>query len=272
MRGVSGEEDFAELHGLHDEASHARDSLLQDWAFGEGEFVSGEANLEFLPDFGVGPMSNVFIRLALNVEPADLRGAHAEQSEAAFVIGVDQLVGGWGSFGENSEPAERIFAIVDGERGCGNRRPADTVEAVAPGNEVAVEGTRIAIFFEADLRVRRGARTVKIVDAGVRNLKIYWRTGIEASLGEIFDDFMLGVNGDAFTGGEVREIDMVRAAVESEIDAMVDEADLVKARTEAEAVHQVDSSLLEHSGADALFDVLAAAILDDDGIDAFALK
>ena len=35
---------------------------------------------------------------------------------------------------------------------------------------------------------------------------------------------------------------------------------------------QVGDRLLEHSGAQALLDVLAAAVLEDDGLDAFALE
>ena len=146
------------------------------------------------------------------------------------------------------------------------------METVASGDEIAIERTRVAIFFETDFRMGKRARALKIVDAGVRDFEMDRRSGVETGLRKIFHDFVLSVDGDAFSSGEVREIDVVRAAVKAEIDAVMNQADLIETRAEAEAVQEVDRSLLEHAGTNAFFDVLAATIFDDHGIDAFALE
>src|SRR5205814_8415706 len=56
----------------------------------------------------------------------------------------DQLVGGRGRVGEDPEPAVGVFALVDAQIGYGPA--ADAVETVAPGDEVAVEGVRLAVL------------------------------------------------------------------------------------------------------------------------------
>src|SRR4051794_1714267 len=56
-------------------------------------------------------------------------------------------------------------------------------------------------------------------------------------------------------------------AVEAQLDALVDEALAVQAIAEAGLREQLDRALLEHAGADAVLDVLAAAVLEDDGVD-----
>ena len=113
---------------------------------------------------------------------------------------------------------------------------------------------------------------MEVVDAGVRYLEKKRSAGIEPRLGEIFHHFMLRVNRYALSTGERREINVVSATAETQVDSVMLEADAIQARAEPELVHQVDGSLLQHAGANALFHILAAAIFDDDGIDAFALE
>ena len=61
-----------------------------------------------------------------------------KQREAALVVGVDQLVRGRRRLRQDAEPGERIDALEDGQHARRNRRPADAMEAVAAGDEVAV--------------------------------------------------------------------------------------------------------------------------------------
>src|SRR6202034_2580806 len=95
--------------------------------------------MQLLPDARIRPLINVLVGLALEVEPADLRRAHAQQREPAFVIRIDQLFRRWWRLGQNTEPAERIHAIVKGQCARGNRRTAHTVKAVAARDEVAFD-------------------------------------------------------------------------------------------------------------------------------------
>ena len=66
-----------------------------------------------------GHCVDVFVRRALQVQPRDLRRAHAEEREAALVEAVDQLVGRRRGVGENAEPGERIDALVDPQLAAG---------------------------------------------------------------------------------------------------------------------------------------------------------
>ena len=54
-------------------------------------FVGIEPRLQLLPDALVGPVVDVIVGIALEVEALDLRGARAHQGEAALMKGVDQL-------------------------------------------------------------------------------------------------------------------------------------------------------------------------------------
>ena len=49
-----------------------------------------------------GQFGDVLLRIHLNVEPRNLRAAHAEQRESGFVIGIDQFMTGRGGRSQNS--------------------------------------------------------------------------------------------------------------------------------------------------------------------------
>ena len=118
-----------------------RDALLEDRPLGQRRSRRcAEPRLQLLPDALVGPLVEVLVGGALQVEPARARRAHAEQREAALVVGVDQLVGRGRRLGQDAEPGERIDALVDScSAPAGIAGAADAVEAVAAGDEVAVQ-------------------------------------------------------------------------------------------------------------------------------------
>src|SRR5215472_3971203 len=156
MSGVAREEKPAVLHRLHYEAAHSSNALLQHGTFGQCPFAIGcrEARVQFVPDAVVRPFVDIFIGLALNVEPADLRRTHAEQSKTALVIGVDQLLRRRWRLRENAQPAKRVDAFEHCERACWNQGPANAMKAVAPSDEIAVDFLLSALCVEANLRPR----------------------------------------------------------------------------------------------------------------------
>jgi hypothetical protein len=62
------------------------------------------------------------------------------------------------------------------------------------------------------------------------------------------------------------------AAVESELDAVVNQAFALEAGTEARHIEEIDRTLFQHAGSHAAFDIVATAILDNDGFDPIAVK
>ena len=90
--GVAREEEPAVTHRLDDEAPHRRHALLDDRSLRELPPRLTKPRLELGPDAIVRPTPEVLIRLALEIEPAELGRAKAQQRKAAVVVGVDELV------------------------------------------------------------------------------------------------------------------------------------------------------------------------------------
>ena len=67
-------------------------------------------------------------------------------------------------------------------------------------------------------------------------------------------------------------VDAMARAVEGEVDAVVPHPLAREPPADADLAHQVDRPLLEHARAHALDDVLTAAILEDDGVDALEMQ
>ncbi len=112
----------------------------------------------------VGPLREVLVRAALEVEAAERRRAQAEQGEAALVVGVDELV----ARRRRRRRGCRASRTGTRARTCAARPAiagaADAVEAVAAGDHVAVEPLLVAVVREADPR-RLATRASCTVDA-----------------------------------------------------------------------------------------------------------
>ncbi len=113
-----------------------------------------------------------------------------------------------------------------------------------------------------------GLRSVKVVDADVAGLEEDLTTGRQPRRDEILDDLMLRINGNCASACESAEIDAMAAAAEAQLDAVMGEAELLQPLADAGFNQQVDGALFEQAGANPLFDVLAAASFEHDGLDA----
>src|SRR6516164_8406686 len=266
MGGIAGEEKPAVLHGLDDEAAHGGDSLLQHRAF--GKFArAADAGMQFLPDARVRPVFDIVVGGALQVEPRQARRAHGVKRETALVIGVDQLVFGRRRFGQDPDPAERIFAIIGRERGGRNARPANAVKTVAAADEVAGKLSVRAVVAEADLRRAAG----EIVHAHVARLEQNLAAVREPPRDQVLHHLLLAVDGHALAD-ELAEIDVVQGAAEGKVDAVVKHALAPHARADAGLDQEVARPLLDQTGADAALDVIAAAVFQDDALHALEVE
>ena len=119
----------------------------------------------------------------------------------------------------------------------------------------------------------RHSRTVavEVVDAHVRDVEEQRKSGRQPSSDEVLDHFLLPVDRDG-RAGQLGEVDAVRAVVEPQRGAVVHEPFSREPLADAHLVQEVDGWLFQHSGADAMFDVVAAAGLEDDRLDALQVQ
>ena len=160
-----------------------------------------------------------------------------------------------------------MVALEDTQHGR-KARTADAVKAeIAPADEVAVDLARLAIVAEADL----GPAALEIVHAYVLDLEQNLLAVGEEPRDDVFHHLLLAV--DRHTPvDQLAEVEVVQRAVEVEEDAAVEHALAQHAVADAELGQEVGDPLLEQTSPDAVLDVLAAAILDDDRIDARATE
>lgn len=127
------------------------------------------------------------------------------------------------------------------------------MEAVASGDEVALQVARMSILLETDAWGRR----VELVDACHGRAEADVASLFDKRRDEVFDDLLLTVHRDESPAAQLLEIESMSASVESNLDAVVGECFPMKARSEASFSQDVDASLFEDSGAHSGFHMLA---------------
>lgn len=89
---------------------------------------------------------------------------------------------------------------------------------------------------------------------------------------EIFDDFLLAIDGDAAAAGELEHIDAMAATIEAKFETVVDEAFASHAFANTGFVEQINRALFENAGTDTFFDVVAATGFHDDRLDSLKMQ
>jgi hypothetical protein len=262
VRGVAGQKHLAVLHGLDDVTSHAGDVLLKDRAFVEFPVaIRGGSQLEFAPDAIVGPGINVFIVRHLEIEPANFASTHGQQSEAAFVVVINQFLRrGW-RLRKYAQPAEWVLSVEFGKHTCGEAGAADSVKAVAACDVIAMEFFRRARRTKTDGRVRG----INAVYADVAYLEYDRETRLKSRRNQILDHFLLGVNRDRLASGQIVKVDAVASAVESQSNAVVSEGFALETFADAGLDKQIDGALFKQARADTLLDVFPGSRFENDG-------
>src|ERR1700722_1812399 len=171
------------------------------------------------------------------------------------------------SFRQDAQPPERKNSLVSCKCVL-NAWTADSVKAVASGNEVTGQFTRLAVSLKAHDRFCG----VEVLDDDIFNFKKNLAARRQARVDQILNDFRLSVDGDATSAGEFLEVDTVAASAEAQFDSMVDEAFSLHAFANTGFGQQVDRILFEHAGANPLLDIFAAAALQDHRFDSFKMQ
>ena len=128
--GVTDEVEPAVAHRLGDVAPHAGDALLEHRPLLQRPAVEPETKLQLLPDPVVRPLGEVLVGAALDVEPAELRIAKAQQREAPRAVRVHELVVRGRDGGKDPQPTERIVARALAEHPGRDARATDAVVPV----------------------------------------------------------------------------------------------------------------------------------------------
>jgi hypothetical protein len=115
--------------------------------------------------------------------------------------------------------------------------------------------------------VTHGTFGLDIAEAGVRDRVIGGTACPFAGGGEVDEDLVLGVEPDGFAD-EFGEVEVVRRAVDSNVDSVVAVPVRVDAGFDACGFEHAHGPCFEDAGAVGVGDVVAAAVVDDDGFDA----
>ena len=110
-------------------------------------------------------------------------------------------------------------------------------------------------------------RSVEVVDADVAGLENNLTAGCEPRRDQILDDFVLGVDGNRAASGQTAQIDAMAATAKAQLDTVMGQTEALEPLADTSFNQQVDGALLEQAGANPLFDILAAASLEHDGLD-----
>ena len=87
-----------------------------------------------------------------------------------------------------------------------------------------------------------------------------------ACVDEVFDHFALAVDGDR-TAGQIREINAMRAAAESQVDTVMHETLALHPLADSYFGEQVSSGLFEKPGANALLTIFPTVYFEHNGVD-----
>jgi len=96
--------------------------------------------------------------------------------------------------------------------------------------------------------------------------------GIKPRFNQVFDDFLLPVNGDGTTACQVMKVDAMTLARKAQLKAVMDQALTPHPITDSGLDQRVYRALFEHTCAHATFDVLAAVFLKYDRFNAACVQ
>ena len=141
------------------------------------------------------------------------------------------------------------------------------MKTVAAADEVAGDLLGFAVVPEGDARRRPG----DVVNGDVGGLEQDLSAIRKSARNKILDHLLLAVDGDALPD-QLDEIDVVQRAVEAEVEPVVEQALALHPLADAGLDQQIARPVFDQAGADAAFDVGAAAVLQNDGIDALKMQ
>ena len=142
------------------------------------------------------------------------------------------------------------------------------MKAIAAGDEIARDFLGRAIFSV----MNRWALGIGIMNGEIVHLKHNLSAGVETRLDKILHHFLLRVHGDGAATGQLSHVDAVTASTETEPYSLMPQSLPLQARANAGIDHQVHRSLFQHTGPNTIFNILAAAALQNNRLDAVQVQ
>src|SRR5713226_4609963 len=136
------------------------------------------------------------------------------------------------------------------------------MKPVASSNKIAEKLLRHAILPE----VNAGFRSCKIVNAKVIHLEYDLPLRGQACCDQVLDDFVLGIDRNAFAACQFLEINAMPATVESQFNSVMNQALPPHALADASFIEQIHGSLFEQTRADTFFNVVSSSGFQHDGL------
>ena len=116
------------------------------------------------------------------------------------------------------------------------------------------------------------AGRVEIADRHVLGLEVERARDRRPRFDQVVNDFVLPVDRDGLAAGQVSEINVMATPLKADVEPVMSEACASEPRPDTHRVEQIHRALLEYARPHAIDHVLAAAILDDDRIDAVEMQ
>src|SRR6185437_1158140 len=246
------------LHRFDHKAAHWRDALLQHLAFDQFP-CAPKPFVQLIPDAIVGPILDIRIVAALQVESRERRRTHGIKRESPVAIGIYKFMIRRGTLRENSQPSEWVVAFENAQHSVWNAGPADAVKAIAAGDEIAGHLLLTALVPETDLWVL----CRHIVDAHVFDFEMQRFPVGKMERHKVLHHLLLTVNRDTLLD-ESLEINAMQIAVDANVDAPVRHALTAHALANSEINEQIRRPMLDEARANPVFDVVTATVFDDD--------
>ena len=268
MGGITAQEEIAVAHRLADKRAQRGDGFFDRRAGDElVGLVLGDALFEFMPEGLIGPVFGGVGKLALDIIAREVGVAHRAKRKTVGAVGVDQFVIDRRGFAQDAEPAKRVDFLIVAAGGGWDRVAADTVKAVAAGDECGVDSVGLAINGVGEA----GAGAVGVDDLDVFDI--------------VVDGCVDGFTGGIEVGGELGlaihrhrmtcerfEIDLKHAVANGDLRAIMGEAFSTEPASATSFLKQIDQAAFEDPSADAAEHIVFGFALNDDRTDVVPLE
>src|SRR4030095_15738845 len=152
---------------------------------------------------------------------------------------------------QNTQPGERIDALIDADVVLRDGRTADAMKPIATSDEIASNLVGLVVLGELYLRLLR----IQVAHAHVGDFQHQRSARAHACRNEIFDHLVLPVNGNT-PAGQCRHVNAAAIPEDIEVDSVMEETVALKPVADAALDQEVNGGLLQDASANALDHVI----------------